>query len=157
MHRTMPLECAGMAIIALSLIQSGLFSEDGETRVVTLNPVEIQFNGLIIQVQSVFRIAEGSGQIQVERRIVSTTDPLAEVTVDEYITACYGTTEYPGDLSGVRLKLEGPSGSERIDYAYQCSQAEMIDVTTAAAVIPQIVILPLTLPIPAPISALTAW
>jgi hypothetical protein len=33
---------------------------------------------------------------------VSSTDPDAEVTIDEYLTACYGTTEYPEDLTGVR-------------------------------------------------------
>jgi hypothetical protein len=116
----------------------GFFSEEGDTRVITLDPVEIQFDGLIIQVQSVFRIAEGSGQIEIVRRIVSTTDPLAEVTVDEYITACYGTTEYPEDLSGVRLTMEGPSGSECIEYAYQCRQAEINKVTSVAALIPQV-------------------
>ncbi len=116
----------------------GFFSEEGDTRVITLDPVEIQFDGLIIQVQSVFCIAEGNGQIEIVRRIVSTTDPLAEVTVDEYITACYGTTEYPEDLSGVRLTLEGSSGSEGIEYAYQCRQAEINEVTSVAALIPQV-------------------
>ena len=129
---------AGEEIDLCTCRTHGHLSGEGGTRIVTLDPVEIQFNGLTIEVQSVFRITEGSGQIEIIRRIVSTTDPLAEVAVDEYITACYGTTEYPEDLSGVRLMLEGESGSECIEYAYQCRQAEMEKVTSASALIPQV-------------------
>jgi hypothetical protein len=132
------LSYAGEEVDLCTCRTHAFFSEEGDTRIVTLDPVEIQFDGLIIQLQSVFRIAEGSGQIEIIRRIVSTTDPLAVVTVDEYITACYGTTEYPEDLRGVRLTLEGHSGSDCIEYAYQCRQAEIDNVKSAAAVIPQV-------------------
>ena len=132
------LSYAGEEVDLCTCRTRGFFSEEGDTRVITLDPVEVQFDGLVIQVQSIFRIAEGSGQIEIVRRIVSTTDPLAEVTVDEYITACYGTTEYPEDLSGVRLTLEGRSGNECIEYAYQCRQAEINKVTSVAALIPQV-------------------
>jgi hypothetical protein len=72
------------------------------------------------------------------RKILDTTDPKAEVTIDEYITACYGTTEYPEDLTGVKLTLKGASGIETIDYAYQCREAEMPGVTLAEAMVPQV-------------------
>ena len=35
------------------------------------------------------------------------SDPDAEVTIDEYMVACYGTTEYPEDMTSVVLKCEG--------------------------------------------------
>ena len=35
------------------------------------------------------------------------SDPDAEVYLDEYITACYGTTEYPEDMTGITLTCEG--------------------------------------------------
>ena len=92
------------------------FSEEGDTRVVTLDPVEIEFETFTIGVQSIFRLTEGTGEIEITRKIVSSTDPTAEVSIDEYITACYGTTEYPEDLTGVQLKLKGKSGKESIDY-----------------------------------------
>jgi hypothetical protein len=114
------------------------FSEEGDTRVVTLDPVDIEFADTTIRVQSVFRFAEGTGEIEIVRRIVETIDPQAEVTIDEYITACYGTTEYPEDLTGVRLTLEGASGSETIEYAYKCREAEVPGVTLAEALVPQI-------------------
>jgi hypothetical protein len=53
------------------------FSEDGDTRVVTLDPVEIEFADFTIRVQSVFRFAEGTGAIEIVREIIETTDPQA--------------------------------------------------------------------------------
>jgi hypothetical protein len=114
------------------------FSEEGSTRIVTLDPLEIEFAGLTIRVQSIFRMAEGTGQIEIVRKILSTSDPLAQVTIDEYVTACYGTTEYPEDLSGVRLSLVGQSGDESIEYAYQCRDAHLPEVSSVEAVIPQV-------------------
>ncbi|MCX7680526.1 MAG: hypothetical protein N2508_00930 [Anaerolineae bacterium] len=114
------------------------FSEEGDTRIVTLDPVEIEFADFTIRVQSVFRFAEGTGEIEMIRRIIETTDPQAEVTIDEYITACYGTTEYPEDLTGVKLTVTGTSGTESIEYAYKCREAEVAGVTLAEAIVPQV-------------------
>ncbi len=114
------------------------FSEEGDTRVVTLDPVEIEFEKFTIGVQSIFRLAEGTGEIEIIRKVVSSTDPTAEVGIDEYVTACYGTTEYPEDLTGVRLTLEGASRTESIDYAYKCREASVGGVRSAVAVVPQV-------------------
>jgi hypothetical protein len=114
------------------------FSEEGDTRVVILNPVEIEFEKFTIEVQSTFRLTEGTGEIEIIRRIVRTTDPDSDVVIDEYITACYGTTEYPEDLTGVRLTLKGKLGSESIDYAYKCREAVVDQVVSAEAVVPQV-------------------
>jgi hypothetical protein len=114
------------------------FSEDGDTRIVTLNPVEIEFADLKISVQSIFRLKEGTGEIEIVRRLVNTTNPETEVMIDEYLTACYGTTEYPEDLTGVKLMLKGESGAETVDYAYQCREAEVFGVTLAEAQVPQV-------------------
>jgi hypothetical protein len=114
------------------------FSEEGDTRIVTLDPVDIEFADLTLRVQSVFRFAEGSGEIEIVRQVLDTTDPEVEVTIDEYLTGCYGTTEYPEDLTGVRLTLEGASGTETINYAYQCREAEMPGIALAEALVPQV-------------------
>jgi hypothetical protein len=58
--------------------------------------------------------------------------------MDEYITACYGTTEYPEDMTGIRLTLTNTHKTESIDYAYQCRESELEDVHCAEAVIPQV-------------------
>ena len=75
--------------------------------------------------QSIFRMTEGTGEIEIIRRIIDTTDPEAEIAIDEYITACYGTTEYPEDLTGVSLTLKGTvRHTKSIEYAYQCREAQ---------------------------------
>ncbi len=114
------------------------FSEKAGARIVTLDPVEIEFADLTIRVQSVFSFAEGSGEIEIARQVIDTTDPEAEVTIDEYLTGCYGTTEYPEDLTGVKLTLLGRSGTESIDYAYQCREVEAPDIERAEALVPQV-------------------
>ena len=114
------------------------FSEEGDTRVVTLDPVTIEFEKVSIQLQSVFRLKEGSGEVEIIRRVLSSSDPDAEFTLDEYITACYGTTEYSEDLTGMSLTLIGEHKTETIEYAYQCREQEMTAVQTARAVIPQV-------------------
>ncbi|HTX92796.1 MAG TPA: hypothetical protein VMC09_16420 [Anaerolineales bacterium] len=114
------------------------WSEEGDVRIVTVDPVEIEFDGTTIRVQSIFRIREGSGEIEIVRRIVGTTDPKAEVSIDEYLTGCYGTTEYPEDLTGVRLTLEGAADTKSIEYAYQCREDQVEDVRRVEALVPQV-------------------
>jgi len=114
------------------------FSEDGDTRILTLDPVDIEFEKFTIGVQSIFRLPEGTGEIEIIRKVVSSTDPNAEVGIDEYITTCYGTTEYPEDLTGVQLTLMGRSGTESIDYAYKCREAVVEGIESAVAVVPQV-------------------
>ncbi len=114
------------------------FSEAGDTRLVTLEPVTLEFEAFSVRVQSEFRLTEGSGEVEIIRRVLDSTRPDAELSIDEYLTGCYGTTEYPEDLTGVRLSLKNGSASEAIDYAYQCREAELADVQCVEAVIPPV-------------------
>jgi len=114
------------------------FSEEGDTRIVTLNPVTIEFADFSVRVQTIFHLKEGSSEIEIIRRILDSTDPEADLSIDEYITACYGTTEYPENLTGVRLTLTNIDKTESIDYAYQCRESELENVQSAEATIPQV-------------------
>lgn len=114
------------------------FSERRAARIVTLDPVDIEFADLTVRLQSVFCFVEGSGEIEIVRRVLDTTDPQAEVTLDEYLTGCYGTNEYPEDLTGVKLTLLGRAAAESIDYAYRCREAEVPDIELAEALVPQV-------------------
>lgn len=114
------------------------FSEAGNTRVLTLDPVTIEFEGFSIQLQSEFRLTEGTGEIEIIRKIVGTTDPEKEISLDEYLTACYGTTEYPEDLTGVTLTVQDKTVSETIEYAYRCREVELIQATQVEAVVPPV-------------------
>ena len=114
------------------------FSEEDNIRVVTLDPVTIEFANFSVRVQTIFRLTEGRGEVEIIRRILDSTNPEADLSIDEYITACYGTTEYPEDLTGIRLTLTGTDKTVSIDYAYQCRESEIENIQSADAIIPQV-------------------
>jgi hypothetical protein len=114
------------------------FSEEGDTRILTLDPVTIEFDGFSLRVQSIFRLKEGSGEVEIIRRIIDSTRLDVDIFIEEYITACYGTTEYPEDMTGIRLSLTSAKKAETIEYAYQCREAEVEKVQSAEALIPQV-------------------
>src|SRR5258706_1664155 len=114
------------------------FSEEDNIRVVTLDPVTIEFANFSVRVQTIFRLTEGRGEVEIIRRILDSTNPEADLSIDEYISACYGTTEYPEDLTGIRLTLTGTDKTVSIDYAYQCRESEIENIQSADAIIPQV-------------------
>ncbi len=111
------------------------YKEAGHTRIVTLEPVDVEFSRLTVRIQSVFSIKEGTGEIEIRRKIISSNDLEAAIGINEYVTACYGTTEYPEDLSGTILSLRGLSETNSIEYAYRCREGKMTDIQTAEALI----------------------
>jgi hypothetical protein len=100
------------------------FSQNGNTRSLSLNPVEIEFSDLKLTLQTIYDFEEGSSAIKTTRKILNMSKP-AEVELDEYITACYGTTEYPEDMTCVKLTVQeaGGIGGKVIDYNYKCREA----------------------------------
>lgn len=113
------------------------FSEDGKRRTLTLDPVEIEFRDLTIKVQTAFTFTEGSSAIRVSRRILESSDPEQAVEFNEYMTACYGTTEYPEDMTGIRLMVHGDDAKDLI-YAYRDREISAENGKSAEAVIPAI-------------------
>jgi len=63
------------------------------------------------------------------------TDPDAEVIIKEYITACYGTTEYPEDMTGILLSVTDGEKTEKIEYEYKCREAFVDGAKEAKAVV----------------------
>ena len=114
------------------------FSQDGDARVLTLDPVEIQFRDLTVTLVSTITFPENTGEIRFSRKIVTTSREGAAVHVNEYLTACHGTTEYPEDLTGVVLKCVGPQVSAEIPYAYKCREESMQNVKRVEALVPQV-------------------
>ena len=77
------------------------FSQEGSTRILTLDPVDIEFYDLTVKLQTKIYFEEGSSKIRHERTILEMSNPDAEVEINEYMVACYGTTEYPEDMTGM--------------------------------------------------------
>lgn len=113
------------------------FSQHGGTRTITLDPVELELDGVTVTLQTVHSFAEGSGEIKTERRILKTSRE-AEVEIEEYVTACYGVTEYPEDMTEITLRLENADEKREIEYAYRCREQRLDGARSAAAIIPPI-------------------
>jgi hypothetical protein len=114
------------------------YSENGNDRILTLDPVEIEFSDLKFQVTTTMTFAENTGEIKFSRKITGMSDPNAKVQLNEYMTACYGTTEYPEDMMGIVLKCVGQKESHTIDYAYKCREESVPEAVKAEATIPQV-------------------
>ncbi len=114
------------------------FSQEGTTRRLTLDPVEIEFDDLTVSLRTVISFPEGGSVIQIDREILSMSDPAAEVTINEYMVGCYGTTEYTEDMTSLTLALEKAGAKESIDYAYRCRELSLPDADAASCVLPPI-------------------
>jgi hypothetical protein len=114
------------------------FSEEGKTRVLTLDPVDIEFYDLTVKLQTKLYFEEGASNIKIERNILEMSNPDAEVTINEYMVACYGTTEYPEDMTGITLAVGEGDNRKSIEYAYKCREEAVQGANNAEAVIPAI-------------------
>lgn len=113
------------------------FSQEGSTRILTLDPVTIEFSDLKVTLQTKEYFEEGRGSIRIERTILNMSRPDASVELNEYMTACYGTTEYPEDMSGILLRCEGAE-EKAISYEYRCREESLTGASAVSAVIPAI-------------------
>ena len=114
------------------------FSQEGSDRIVTLDPVDIAFTDLTVTLQTVITFAEGSGRIRYDRRLIKTSDPGADVRIDEYMVACYGTTEYPEDMTGLTLSMGREGERVELDYEYKSREQAMERADYTACVLPPI-------------------
>ena len=114
------------------------FSQEGNKRILTLDPVDIVFDGLSAKIQTVITFEEGSSRIDYRREVLEISDTNEKLDITEYITACYGTTEYPEDMTEIVLTAEGREGVKTIPYAYKNRSEEVTGVKRLHAVIPPI-------------------
>lgn len=119
------------------------FSEENmeagqKRRILTLEPVDIEFQNLTVTLQTRVIFAEGSSDIQMERRILKMSDSNAKAELNEYLVACYGTTEYPEDMTGITLTCEKENLEKKIPYEYRCREEKLENADSVSAVIPAI-------------------
>ncbi len=104
-------------------------------RILTLRPVDIEFSKLTVTLQTKIYFEEASSSIAYERTILAMSNPQAEVELNEYMVACYGTTEYPEDMNGILLTVQNEEVSKEIVYAYRCREEQLADAASMSAVI----------------------
>ena len=114
------------------------FSQEESTRILTLDPVDIEFYDLTVKLQTKIYFEEGSSKIRHERTILEMSNPDAEVEINEYMVACYGTTEYPEDMTGITLTAKNASESKSLTYEYRCREEDLAGADEVSAVIPAI-------------------
>ena len=101
--------------------------------------MEIEFKGLTIKLATRYTFKENTGEIIISRKVVESSDKNAKVEVDEFLTSCWGTTEYPEDLTGCMLSVVDRKGSRNdLVYDYRCRELSLEDVKCVEAVIPQV-------------------
>ncbi len=114
-------------------------SQEGKDRILTLDPVEIEFEGLTVKLQTVLTFTEGTGAIRIERRVLQMSDPDAEVEIDEYLVACYGTNEYPEDMSSLTLWAEKAGMEQKtLPYEYKCREYVLAEADRVGCTLPPI-------------------
>ncbi len=132
--RSAKLSCRGEEVDLCLCRTKAHFSQEGNTRILTLDPVTVEFSGLSVTLQTKEYFEEGSSAVKIERNILGMTDPDAEVYLNEYMVACYGTTEYPEDMTGIILKCEGAE-EKTIEYAYRCREESLAGADAVSAVV----------------------
>ncbi len=115
-----------------------LIEQGKKKRILTLAPVDIEFSDLTIKLQTKVIFEEGTSQIGMERTILSMSRPDAVVEINEYMVACYGTTEYAEDMTSLVLGCEKGNQKKEIDYAYKCREEEMQGADAVYCVLPPI-------------------
>lgn len=113
--------------------------ENKKNRILTLDPVDIQFYDVAVKLQTKIYFEEGASNIEIERNILEVTgNPTEDITIDEYMTACYGTTEYPEDMTGITLEVSGGNTPATINYEYRCRDEKSEGAKEVSATIPAI-------------------
>ena len=110
------------------------FSQVEDTRILTLDPVEVEFSDLKIKVQTIIKFKEGDSSIEYDRKIIESSDPNKVVTFNEYIVASYGTTEYANDMTSLVFDLDG----EKLNYEYKCRELYKEYAEYSSCVVPPI-------------------
>jgi len=112
-----------------------VFSREEDTRILTLDPVDIEFRDLTVKLQTKISFEEGKSNIKIERKILSMSNPDAQIDLNEYMVGCYGTTEYPEDMTCITLEAEGLKETTTINYEYKCREAEALNAKSVSATV----------------------
>ena len=113
-------------------------SKEGKAHILTLDPVDIEFSDTTVKLQTIITFTEGESAVKTERKILNVTNPQAEVTIQEYMTACYGTTEYSEDMSSLTLWVEADGNKEELSYEYKCREASKENAARVSCKLPPI-------------------
>ncbi len=121
--------------VDLALCRSkGRHIDEGKRRILRLDPIQVEFKNLTIEIATDIIFHQGSGEIIYKRKITKSSNPDALVEFNDYVTATYGTTEYAEDMKSIVLGL---GKEQKINYYYK-NREEEISSQEAYAIIPPV-------------------
>ena len=108
---------------------------DGSDVELVLKPVDISFSdGFKLKLQTIYRFTV-DGRILMSRKILNKSADDAHVELIEHVRACYGFTEYPEDMKGIRLSI---NDGQTLEYTYHNKSLVSSEGSSVLAEIPQI-------------------
>ncbi len=117
----------------------GKYLEEPGARILDVSPVEVEFRNLTVKIATTYRFRENTGEIEITRKFIESSDPDTVIEIDEFLTSCWGTTEYPEDLTGCILSVEDEKGNRKeLSYEYRSRIDALQNAKIAAAVIPHV-------------------
>ncbi|MBN1780170.1 hypothetical protein JW948_03525 [bacterium] len=130
----------GSEEVDLSACRStGTYDEKEDNRILSVKPVDIEFRNCTVQIATTYTFRENTGEILISRKLTGSSDPELRIVVDEFLASCWGTTEYPEDLTDCTLGLVTADGKRHdLKYAYRCREKRAGEVSLVEAVIPYV-------------------
>lgn len=103
-----------------------------------LEPVTIEFSDVSVEIQTCITFEEGTGDIRYDRRVLRISDPEAQVSINEYMVGCYGTTEYTEDMTTLSLGVKKDGTHEKIAYEYKCRELSVDNASEVYCELPPV-------------------
>ena len=109
------------------------FEETADGVRLTADPVTVTLHGEDIEIRTVISLPRGTGKIITERELLRAPEN-GEVTLTEYFTGAFGTTEYQSDMTRLTLGV----GDDTISYAYRGRKISGDGTQSAHVTIPDV-------------------
>ena len=113
------------------------YSKVGEDTLITVDPVTVKFSDFEVVIQSKFLFKKGKGIIEMSRNILNDIGD-KKITIEEYFTGAFGTTEYQEDMSKITLGYKKGQEDTHIRFAYKCRDLAASKVSSIYAKIPDV-------------------
>lgn len=113
----------------------GEVRRDGDAVELELTPITIRFtDGFYLKLQTCYTFLQ-NGEIIVTRKILEKSEENGEIQLTEYVKGCYGFTEYPENMKGIKLSADDV---QVLDYTYGDRSIVIKGGTKLGVSIPQI-------------------
>jgi hypothetical protein len=115
----------GKTVSLLDYRTQSNITQNGDETVLELDPIKIEIADLKFKLLSKYTF-NNDNRIMIERKIEDLSEPDAEVELIEFHRGCWGTTQYPEDMRGIKLGIKAgrDKNEELISYNYQSRRLE---------------------------------